>query len=225
MDTVCDLFHRCVARRHDDDWYEFTQRYGPYLRHLVCQPLVRFNVELGSDDVEELVQELYLRLLAQGGSFRGQSPPELWHYLSRTAHNLVIDHWRALQRQRPVPKERSFRRARCLADPEPSPERRAMARQRLCLFLERCRWAAAGFQVELKLRIMRLAFVDGCSSQEIARELPGTVTPRQIDSMIFRLRQRLARRGMEVPRRSRQHPLPELAMAAPVTRTPLSIDR
>lgn len=76
-----------------------------------------------------------------------------------------------------------------------------MARQRLGQFLEGCRQVAAGLEAEMKLRVMYLAFLDGCSSREIARRLPGDVTPHQIDSMISRLRSRMAREGFEVPQR------------------------
>jgi DNA-directed RNA polymerase specialized sigma24 family protein len=134
------------------------------------------------------------------------------------AHNLVADRRRGGEAERRVLQALyegdGCRHSNHLgATPEPSPESRAMARQRLGFFLERCRKAAYvgprhQMQLALKLRVIRLAFLDGCSSREIARVLCGRMTPRQIDALVFRLRQRLARLGVEVARR-RGHGFPD----------------
>ncbi len=153
------------------------------------------------EDVDEHVQELYLRLLVfDQRSFQGTSEREVFRYLGRAAANLAIDRRRVAER-RPRPPDRSCPGVGRLRSPEPSPERHAMGRQGLDLFLRRCRRAAAGFRVELKLRVLCLAFFEGLTSREIARELPERMTPGQVDSMLFRLRQRLAEQGSEAPGR------------------------
>lgn len=205
-----DLFRRCVARRGDDDWREFIRRYGRRVRAIVRSHLMRQGLIPHDEDVDEHVQELYLRLLIfDQRRFRGTSEREVFQYLARTASNLVIDRRRAADR-RPQPPDRSCPAVCRLRSPEPSPERHAMGRQGLELFLRRCRLAARGFRVELKLRVLRLALFEGLTSREIAGALAERMTPGQVDSMLFRLRRRLAEQGSEVPRRR-----PCAAAAAP----------
>lgn len=198
---ACDLFRRCVARRDDDDWREFIRRYGRRVRAIVRSHLVRQGLFPFDEDVDEHVQELYLRLLLfDRRGFQGTSEREVFQYLERAASNLAIDRRRAVDR-RPRAPDPTCPGVGRLPSTEPSPERHAMGRQGLELFLERCRMAAAGFRVELKLRVLRLALFEGLTSREIARELSDRVTPGQVDSMLFRLRRRLAEQGSEVPGR------------------------
>ena len=101
----------------------------------------------------------------------GRSETELWKYVARAVRNLTVDRRRGA--------ETYHRCCERLAEdggapPDPiypvCPERRAMARQDLRHVLERFRWAAArDSRPELKMRILRLAYFDGCSSPEIAR--------------------------------------------------------
>ena len=207
--TACDLFQRCVTRRHNDDWHEFTRRYGRRIRSLVWHALVRYQVTRAAQELEEYMQELYLRLLViDSSSFRGRTELELWQFLARLAQNLVVDRCRVVAAERRGLEalygggEAHPPRGGLAAAPEASPERRAIDRQLLGLFFARCRRAAGdGIQAALKMRIMHLAFFDGCSSREIARKLRGRTTARQVDALIFRLRRRLARQGLEVARR------------------------
>lgn len=193
--TDCDLLQRCVSRHHDEDWREFIRRFGAMIRSCVRRTLARHRVRLTIEEVEEHVQDFYLRLLANAGrSFRGRTDDELRRYLLRVIWNLVNDRRRFVER-RPLPMG-----LRWMTPEAPSPERRTMARERLAQFLDCCREAAAasGVEAELKLRVVYLAFLDGYSSREIARRL-AVVSPHQVDLIIFRLRRRLARHGFEVP--------------------------
>ena len=197
--TDCDLLKRCVSRLHEEDWREFTRRYGPLIRAWVRRILARHRERLSAEEVEERVQDVYLQLLATAGrSFRGRTDDELRRYLERVIWNLLSDHRRRLERRATV---RASATPRWMTPKMPSPERSAMARQQLAQFLDCCRQVANGFEAELKVRVLQLAFLHGCSSREIARLLAGVVTPTQVDNMIFRLRRRLAREGFEVPRR------------------------
>lgn len=220
--TGCDLLERCVSSPHDEDWREFTQRYGPMIRTWVRSILTRHRVRYSPEEVEEHVQDFYLRLLASAGRrFRGRTDVELRRFLLRVIRNQVNDRRRHVERHGAVPAEAVLP---WMAPPPPSPERRIMARQRLARFLECCRRAASDVDVELKLRVISLAFLDGCSSREIAWRLAGEITARQVDLMIYRLRRRLERHGFEVPRRR----LVAMSAASPLdwgSRRPLSIDR
>jgi len=51
------------------------------------------------------------------------------------------------------------------------------------------------------LSVLFLAYCRGLSSREIARRLGGGLTAARVDSLIHRVRRRLARGGIEIPRR------------------------
>ncbi len=196
---ACDLFRRCVTRQYDEDWSELTQRYGRRFRSLVRRALVRNDVPRPDQEVEDYLQEFFLRLLTLDGcSFRGHDELQLWCYLARIADNLVAD-----RRRGRYQAHRRERQQTTMSHPAPgpSPECRVIVREHLRSFLRCCRRAAGG--VELKIRIMRLAFFDGLSSPEITCALRGRLSPSQVDSLIYRLRQQLARQGVEVARRRR----------------------
>ena len=219
----CDLLERCVSRLRDEDWREFTRRYGSMIRIWVRRTLARRRVRLTAEEVEEHIQDFYVLLLASAGkSFRGRTDLELRRYLARVIWNLVNGRRRRVERRGEPAAPPAV--LRWMTSQAPSPEWSAMARQHLAQFFEGCRQAASGVEVELKLRVMHLAFLDGCSSREIARRLAGEISPHQVDSMIFRLRRRLARGGFEVPHR---RAVAAFAAALPDSGSgrPLSIDR
>ena len=208
--TACDLFHRCLTQRASDDWQEFMERYGRRIRDAVRRALRRLDDRFAEPDLDELVQELYCRLLtARGRRFCGRTEPELWGYLTRVAGSLVLDHRRAAcagkRRQElvtngwdedaydgPQPTPRA---------PQPSPEELAVWNDALRFFLDRCRRAARGTREATKMRVVRLAFFEGQSSREISRLLAGDLTPGQVDSLLYRIRQCLARDGIHIPHR------------------------
>lgn len=203
--SACDLFYHCLRTRRDELWSEFIQRYGGQVRRLIHAAFSNSERELTAGEIEEYVQELYLRLLARGEqSYRGTTDAEFWSYVYTTVRNLAIDRWRYAERRESCMATCTPSISRWHSPPTQSPETRAMARQSLGSFLERCRLAAAGARTEMKMRILRLAFFDGLSSREIAHrladeELAPALTPCQVDSMIFRLRRRLERLGAEIP--------------------------
>lgn len=208
--SACDLYYYCIQTRRDnarrdDAWCEFTQRYDGVVRRLICVAFSSGEDALMPFELEEYVQEVYLRLLATGEkNFCGTSDAEFWGYVYKTVRHLAIDRWRSFERRESCLAACTPSISRWHSAPTPSPETRAMARQSLGSFLERCRRAAAGARTEMKMRVLRLAFFDGLSSREIARRLGDeepatTLTPCQIDAMIFRLRRRLTRLGAEIP--------------------------
>lgn len=200
--TACDLFRRCLARRHPDDWHEFIRRYQRRLRALTWRVLIRQGVRRAKQELDEYVQELYLRLwILDDCSFNGRSEAELWSYLARAVRNLAVDWRRGADTARRC-RERLLDDDRPCPARAPNPERRAMARQRLRFVLERFRGAAVrDSRPELKMRILHLAYLDGCSSPEIAHLLHGRLTSVQVDATIYRLRQRLAEDGLVLRRR------------------------
>ncbi len=208
--TACDLFHRCLTRRASDDWQEFMERYGRRIRDAIRRALSRLDARFVEQDLDELVQELYCRLLAaRGRRFSGRTEPELWGYLTRVAGSLVLDHRRAAyagkRRQEMITNgwdEDDFQGPQpAPRAPQPSPEELALLNDALRFFFDRCRRAARGTRDSTKMRVVRLAFFEGCSSREISRHLAGDLTPGQVDSLLYRMRQCLARDGIHIPHR------------------------
>lgn len=215
--SACDLFHRCIDRRGGEEWYEFHRRYHPHVKKAVRQALVQGGFAVPEPDLEEIVQDLYCRLLASGRPFRGRSETELWCYLGRIARNLALDRRRAARARKrwleaaaldpgsPGCGATGFRplgrtpreRAEELVSSEPSPEERCVLNDCRRIFVARCREVVRG---ERARKILRLAILEGWSSREIARRLGG-MTPNQVDVLLCRLKKRLAKEGIRLPRR------------------------
>ena len=85
-------------------------------------------------------------------------------------------------------------------DRSPSPEEWVISRERRRFFLERCR-DAVGRRSVRDLNVLYLAFFEGHSSREICHRLGGGLTPSCVDSMVHRLKQRLADFDLQLPRR------------------------
>lgn len=200
---LCDLFRRCVTRRGSEEWREFVQRCGRGVRRTVWRAFRGRGVELAADELDELVQDLYCRLL-NIRRFRGKSELELWAYLHRVAHSLAIDHRRAARAGK--------RRIQLVSATTPdalyehfvsvdaSPEERCLESERWRVFLSRCAPAIPGKRRAI-LYALRMALFEGWTSREIASRLDGALTAGQIDGLICRLTRRLIEEGLEVPRR------------------------
>jgi len=209
----CRLFRRCLEGRGSEEWRQFQGRYESTLRNLLwrrARGVVEGQLEL---EVEDLLQELYCRLLSAGrsGRFLGRSDAELSRYLTRAAISVVADRRRALRadkRRIPVPNPRDETTHRPLEERMPAcseeetPERRYLLREARRTFLRHCD-RLVGTQRGAKLGALRLALLDGCDSREVARRLGGALTPAQVDRLVHDLRRRLSREGIELPRRRR----------------------
>lgn len=222
--TACELFQRCVTRHGSDDWREFLRRYDRRIRRTVSRAFRRRGLRLPEQDREELVQELYCRLLAIGRrGFRGRSELQFWTYLGLVARSLAVDHQRALGAgkrrmivyglDRPGGETAPWIDDRASA--EASPEERYLESERRRVFLARCRQIARRDR-PLELRVLRMALLEGWSSREIARRLEGSVTASQVDNLVHRLRARLAEDGIRMPRRRGGSPPLRLAPEEPV---------
>ena len=200
--TACELFRRCLAGDHG--WTEFVRRHERRLRLTLRRALgPRYN----EADLEDCLQDLYLRLLRLDNvTFRGRNDSQLFGFLDQTARRLVRDRHRSGRSERRY--RRHIRSGACDASARPEQERQLVARQEIDRYLGRCRRAlestrASKVPLELRLRVLRLALIDGYSSREIARQTGGRLSAAQIDSMIHRLRRKLVKHGIAIPRRSR----------------------
>ena len=123
-----------------------------------------------ADAAETLTQECFLRAYAKRGDFRGEASIGTW--LVRIALNLARDHvksrrlafWRMLGRARregdPVSRDL------ILPDPDPHPERRAIARERLTAV-----WAKVERLPNRQRTCFLLRYVEEMSIGEIARAM------------------------------------------------------
>jgi RNA polymerase sigma factor (sigma-70 family) len=185
--------------------------YGRKLAARARRALAEFGEAPEADRVEEVVQEVYCRLLdAQGhrlAACRAESEGQAFSYLGRVVERVVLDQLRARLaakrgggRLRPLSGVRERREAQRVVDPVGTPEDRLLAAERRRLLLEQWRDIASRPTGRRDLRILRLALVEGWSSREIARTL-GKLAPSSVDSVVHRLRRRLSGDGIDLPRR------------------------
>ncbi len=206
--SAADLVERCGAHDCAESWREFLRRYGRALAGAVRRALAVRGYTWARDIDEDIRQEVYCRLLANGRrrlrNCRGVDDREVVGYLCRIAENVVVDHVRhsnAAKRGRRLrtvypPAEQSGLVDR-LADPAACVERRAVLRESRRLFFERAREILRGPNRQRDLWVIYLAVFEGWSSREIAQGL-GTITTNNVDSVVHRTRSRLAAGGIEL---------------------------
>lgn len=194
-------------------WNEFVDRYARPLHAAVRRALTRVQRRADRELVEDLVQEVWCRLLEQGvrpHRFRGRAHREVAGYLGRVAASVVVDRTRAACAVKRGGEQRTLRieggagdrrPLDRLPDPAPSPEHRTLRRERRRLLVDRCRrLAGSGGLGRRNARIAVLALVGGWTSREIAAAVGG-LAPSSVDSVIHRIKRRLATGGRPLPRR------------------------
>ena len=205
-----ELVRRMAASGDHQSWREFIDRAGRRLVARVRRSLRRVGSPVGEELVEELLQEVYCRLLERGRrllrSFRGVTEGEVMTYLGKVVDSVVIDHLRAAGaakrgQDRQVAANALGGCFELLADPGRSPEEALLARERRSLFLSRCRQVVGGRAARRQLRIVELALLEGWSSREIAAAAGTGLVASSVDSLVYRVRRRLAEEGLRLPRR------------------------
>ncbi len=215
--SACALFRRCLAdERCEDEWHVFVERFGWQVRNVARLGALRLGLTLEESDLEEIVQELYCRLLAPRGlRFHGRTDSELWSFLGSVCRNLTVDRMRSFATQKrlswekQLPLENRSPATARLRSPILDPEERLLGRERRRRFFEHCLEIARCDRVMLELRVLRLAVLEGWTSREIARHLHHRLSAGQVDLLVHRLRRHLAKDGIALPRRC------GLASAAP----------
>lgn len=209
---IRDLLRRCVAGGDESAWRRFLDEFEPAMRLGIRRALRRAAVPADPWMRDELLQEVYCRLLARRcrilRSCRCDEAPAVAAYLMRVAENVSFDRLRALGaakrgRGRMVrlgDGERLWRDAGFVAEGR-GPEGRLLARERRRRAFARCRPYVGGRTPRRDLKVLFLAYCHGLSSAEIARRLGGGLTASRVDSLMHRLRRRLARGGIRIPRR------------------------
>lgn len=186
-------------------WDELVRRFGPRLERMAAEALGRFGQRPEPHRVEDLVQEVYIRLLARGRGFdpcvrRG---PQVLAYLRRAVRSAAIDGVRAAGAAKRRAGDWLPAAAAELVDPEPDPEQRLLVRDRRRRLFARCRvLAGPGPAAARDTRVLALTMVGGWTSREIAAASGGRVRSSTVDAAVCRMRRRLAASGVRLPRRS-----------------------
>ncbi|MEM9557765.1 MAG: sigma-70 family RNA polymerase sigma factor [Acidobacteriota bacterium] len=213
-------------------WPGLIERYEPAIRRQAVLCLRRRGFGASPPEVDDHVQELWLRLVRAGSRYRGRDDVQAWAYLQRCLRHLVIDRlrrttaerraievdpewclWRGNRpRLRMTLDEVQFGRwrRRPIAPPVDSvtPETVFLRREALRGFARTCRRMLATSDVvaqrPLRARVdaLCMAFVDGASSHQVSDALGGRPTAREVDRLATYLRGRLAARGIRLPRRA-----------------------
>lgn len=207
------LLGRCASAPADErSWRLLVERLGPPVRGAVAGALLAGRGAVDPDQVDDLVQEVWCRLLERDRralrGCRGDGHAAVVRYVKRIALAVAVDALRSDGAGKRAPRRlQSIEDPRCESraaiDRRACPERRLLARERVGRFFGLCRELVDGAARGERLRIVRLAWLEGWSSREIAAELGGW-SPSAVDCLLHRLRTRLAARGERAPRRLRE---------------------
>lgn len=206
--SAADLLARCGRRGAGASWDEFLHRYGAALAATVRRALGSAGRALAGELHEDLLQEIYCHLLADGRRrlkrCRGTDDRAVAGYLCRLAENVVVDHLRRggaakrgcslLVAPRQGDDSSPVERA---ADPRADAEHRLLVAESRRLFLDRAAVALQGANRHRDLWVTYLALFEGWSSREIAARFAGT-TANNVDSIVHRTRRKLARCGVDL---------------------------
>ena len=211
-EEIGELLRRCATGGDGAAWREFLELFGAALSAGVRKVARQAGLPGDPASREELLQEVYCRLLENRGRIlldcRGDSAPAVAAYLRRVAESAAVDRLRLLtaaKRGRHLlvrlnEANRGRWRGSFVAE-APGPEARLLARERRRRAFARCRRLVGGRSPQRDLSVLYLAYCRGLSSREIARRLGGGLTPARVDSLMHRVRRRLARGGIRIPRR------------------------
>ena len=206
-----ELVSRCAVAGDEASWGEFRARFEDRLMAGLRKGLRKTGMRYPPVDVEDLLQDVYCKLLDRRGRYlrrcRGGADEAVSAYLGRVAESVAIDRVRAeiaLKRGRGrvvgFPEE-GWKTRLDTADPAVSAEQRLLSRERRTQFLRSCCKVVGRRSRKRDLRVLYLACIEGWSSREIARALGDGLTPSSIDSLVHRARKRLAARGVGLPAR------------------------
>jgi RNA polymerase sigma factor (sigma-70 family) len=188
-------------------WEDFVRRHGDKLRYRVVRVLLRIGERPRPDQVEELMQEVYCRLLERGVDLlkgRAGRQGEVVAYLCKVVSSVVIDR---------VREERARKRGRArlvdagryglhfldrLTAGDPTVEQDLMTRERRHLLLERCNRSPSPACRRRNAWILRMALFEDWRSREIAGALGGRLSPSSVDSLVHRAVRRLTAADREL---------------------------
>lgn len=199
------LLGACASGANEHAWREFLRRYRKGLESGVRRGMRRVEYAAEQDEIEDVLQEIYCRLLEEGGrrlrASRGTTDGEIGSYLRRLAENVVLDRARAsrAEKRRGAHVRSLLPSENALADPALSKEDSLLLRERAVAVLRVGRGSHDGSR--RNAWIARKALVEGWTSREIARALAGSMSSGAVDAVLSRVYRRLRQAGLRVPRR------------------------
>lgn len=149
------------------------RRYGGMVRRRAMALLGR------KDLVEDVTQDVFVRVIENLERFRGESSPVTWLY--RITTNLCLDRLRQRARRRPVELTEELEHALAFDQRSPTAESRVASREQLADLLRR--------SDQQTLQIFVHAFMDEMSQEEIAAAIG--VSRKTVWTKLDRLRKRL----------------------------------
>jgi RNA polymerase sigma-70 factor (ECF subfamily) len=95
--SLGELIRACAASADQEAWQELIRRVHPVIAATVVRTTNRFR-ETSRTIAEDLVQETYLRICANGcrllREFHAEEPEAIFGYLKTVAFNVAMDHFR-----------------------------------------------------------------------------------------------------------------------------------
>lgn len=202
---IQELVAACSRPESPDAWDELIRRFGNFIRGVVYEVTEVLGVARGHDLRQELVQEVYCRLLENRRRylrrFRGTTESEALAFFARVARSVVYDHNRRRRAKKrtgrrtgiPLPGTLFFS-PRFLE--EPTPEDRL-------LWVEDWRgfWRQASSTLNARpsgrrdLSIFHLYVVEGWNSREISERFHPSLEPTSVLSVVHRVRGQLGLQG------------------------------
>lgn len=202
------LITHCLAHRERLDlWQEFERRYRPRMMAGIRRGLAYAWDRPQPELLEELLQDCYCRLLERDGRALRccleMEVPRIGAYLVQVGRSVALD-W---LRRRGAEKRGHNRTVRVdqrwlaeMGDGNPDAERDICARETLDSFWKTCREIVEASGNPASLEILRQVWLQQRPSREIAAGADLAVS--SVDSMVCRMRRRLAERGWSVVDRS-----------------------
>ena len=208
---VRELVLACSRDSENSQWEELVERFEPCLIAGVRRAFRWAGSFPRDEQLEDLLQETYCKLLeAEARVLRrctSDSEVAIGVYLGRVAERVALDHLRTRSAEKrgggrveSLETTSTARGAPMEPATPPVAEDRLISAERRKAFLDSCR-RLAGRQRQRNLRIFRLAFLDGLTSVEISERLGRPISANGIDTLLHRVRRRLAEEGLMVPRR------------------------
>jgi len=190
---------------------ELFHQHREVVRRTIRRVLRSHDVPFEIERFEDLEQDVWCRLLerrrARRPGPRGRLEGETIAWLVRVAESVVIDGRRSASAAKRRPArllglDETRTGGDRMADRRSCPERGLVARDALHRYLRLCRRLLGRRDLAIRLRIVRLAWFAGCTSREVVERIGSGWTVSGVDSVLYRLRRRLAGCGAALPRRS-----------------------
>ena len=148
------IVKECAAGDGESAWCRFVETYDRQIRGNIVQTLVRLDRRAYTDTVDELVQEVYCRLLDKNRRAlrrcRVESDSSFRGYLACLCTNLVVDHLRSRSAQKcdgwqsstvssvDLHRDSVHERLESVADQAAGPEARFLMAETRRFFLRSC---------------------------------------------------------------------------------------